>query len=247
MIKTSAVAKASFVGVAGSELGIFNVLFGFFKFVVPPEEVNEFGQDWVLIWFFFQHALELFHGFVVLVVFQQNFSQNRPCLIIFWVHLQQHPAQLFASLVVALPQLQIGQHFESFLVFFEFFEALVQHEYGRVNVFLVIVGVFGNLKENVGFCESFFFGCSSFAPNFFDDDFLELSCGLDVLSGFFVDAVIVGTLFFDVELIELEIGLNVLLQSLSRTIFFSEYFASEELFGPVVPFQLDAEFGEVQD
>ena len=44
MVQSPAVAKAGIVGVAGSVLSIFNVLFSLIQLVVPPEEIYEFCQ-----------------------------------------------------------------------------------------------------------------------------------------------------------------------------------------------------------
>ena len=44
VVQSPAVAKAGVIGVAGSVLSIFNVLFSFVQLVVPPEEVYELCQ-----------------------------------------------------------------------------------------------------------------------------------------------------------------------------------------------------------
>ena len=44
MVQSPAVAKASVVGVAGSVLSIFNVLFSLIQLVVSPEEIYREGE-----------------------------------------------------------------------------------------------------------------------------------------------------------------------------------------------------------
>ena len=44
MVESPAVAKAGVIGVAGSVLSIFNVLFSLVQLVVPPEEIYQFRK-----------------------------------------------------------------------------------------------------------------------------------------------------------------------------------------------------------
>jgi hypothetical protein len=56
-------------------LGRFNVFFGLRELIIAAEEVYQLGEDGVLVGLVFEHFLELFYGFGVLVFFEQNLSQ----------------------------------------------------------------------------------------------------------------------------------------------------------------------------
>lgn len=69
MIESSAIAKTCVVAVVCSVLSVFEVLLCLGKLVVSSEEIDQLGQNRVLVRLFFKHTLELLHGFLILIAF----------------------------------------------------------------------------------------------------------------------------------------------------------------------------------
>ena len=87
-------------------------------------------------------------------------------------------------------------------MFLEDLQALVQHQYSRIDILLVIVGIFSNLVIEICICMLLLFCCTTLVSELFNQLLLKLSCCLDIFSRFFIGAEIEGTLLLQVELIE---------------------------------------------
>lgn len=108
MIQASAITQTRIVGVTCPVLSILDVSLGIGKLVVSSEKINQFGKYGVLIRLFFKHFLELFHGFVVLIIFEKYLCENRTGLVVFGVYFEQDAAEILAFLEMVFFHLDIS-------------------------------------------------------------------------------------------------------------------------------------------
>jgi hypothetical protein len=150
-------------------------------------------------------------------------------------------------LIIALPEMQGGEKFQSLFMFFVDFQALVEHHDGSFTVFFVSVRVVCDLVVKIGIKLFLFISCSSFTSEFFDYEFLVLSGSFDLFSGFFVGVEVELSSFLEVNLVQQEMGFDCLFEFFVSGIFLIEHGVVQQGFSPFKSFELDTKFGQIQN
>lgn len=183
-------------------MGSLHVSLDLIQFVVPSEEVDEFGQDRVVVGLLGEYLFELLDRLLILVGLQHYLCQHKTGLVVLGVDLQQDLAVPLCPLGVSRLQVDGTDQLQGFLVLRPALQTLAQGVQGLLVAFLVHVVVVGELEEIVRQELLLLSDVLTFALSLVEGDLLVVEAFLQRILGVLVGGAIKGPLLLDVELIE---------------------------------------------
>lgn len=108
MVKSPTVAQTRIVFVSGVFLGFVKVEFALLQLEGPSVEVDEFGENAIVVGLFFEDLFELLDSLAILVLLEQELSQHEGGEVAVGVDFKEKHALVFTVELVALFEVDLG-------------------------------------------------------------------------------------------------------------------------------------------